>query len=160
MLRSTSYCFYRDHRATFEVNAIQPNTETPRAEAGRLPPGLAASVARPLLETALTSLDDDKAEDLVVIDLIGRSSIADSLIIATGRSSRQVAAMADHLMDRLKTLAPGPILVEGQARGDWVLIDAGDVIVHLFRPEVRDFYALEKMWDDDAERVTRVAATA
>jgi ribosome-associated protein len=152
--------FNRDHRATFEVNAIQPNTETPRAEAGRLPPGLAASVARPLLETALTSLDDDKAEDLVVIDLIGRSSIADSLIIATGRSSRQVAAMADHLMDRLKTLAPGPILVEGQARGDWVLIDAGDVIVHLFRPEVRDFYALEKMWDDDAERVTRVAATA
>ena len=139
-----------------EVNAIRPNTETPRAEAGRLPPGLAASLARPLLETALTSLDDDKAEDLVVIDLTGRSSIADSLIIATGRSSRQVAAMADHLLEKLKPLAPGPIQIEGQARGDWVLIDAGDVVVHLFRPEVRDFYALEKMWDDDAERVARI----
>ncbi len=142
------------------MNAIRPNTETPRAEAGRLPPGLAASLARPILEIALTSLDDDKAEDLVVIDLTGRSSIADSLIIATGRSSRQVAAMADHLMEKLKALAPGPILVEGQARGDWVLLDAGDVIVHLFRPEVRDFYALEKMWDDDSERVTRIAGTA
>uniref|UniRef100_UPI0035B5658F ribosome silencing factor n=1 Tax=Inquilinus ginsengisoli TaxID=363840 RepID=UPI0035B5658F len=125
-----------------------------------MPPGLAASLARPILETALTSLDADKAEDLVVIDLTGRSSIADSLIIATGRSSRQVAAMADHLMEKLKALAPGPILVEGQARGDWVLLDAGDVIVHLFRPEVRDFYALEKMWDDDSERVTRIAGTA
>jgi ribosome-associated protein len=143
-----------------EVNAIRPNTVTPPAEAGRLPPGLAASLARPLLETALTSLDDDKAEDLVVIDLTGRSSIADSLIIATGRSSRQVAAMADHLLEKLKPLAPGPVQVEGQARGDWVLIDAGDVVVHLFRPEVRDFYALEKMWDDDAERVTRIAGTA
>ncbi|WP_429913028.1 ribosome silencing factor [Inquilinus limosus] len=139
-----------------EVNAIRPNTETPLAEAGRLPPGLAASLARPLLETALTSLDDDKAEDMVVIDLTGRSSIADSLIIATGRSSRQVAAMADHLLEKLKPLAPGPVQVEGQQRGDWVLIDAGDVVVHLFRPEVREFYALEKMWDDDAERVTRI----
>jgi ribosome-associated protein len=129
---------------------------TPQAEAGRLPPGLAASLARPLLETALTSLDDDKAEDVVVIDLTGRSSIADSLVIATGRSSRQVVAMSEHLLEKLKPLAPGPVQVEGQARGDWVLIDAGDVVVHLFRPEVRDFYALEKMWDDDAERVTRI----
>jgi len=138
------------------VNAIRPNTVTPQAEAGRLPPGLAASLARPLLETALTSLDDDKAEDVVVIDLTGRSSIADSLIIATGRSSRQVAAMAEHLVEKLKPLAPGPVQVEGQARGDWVLLDAGDVVVHLFRPEVREFYALEKMWADESERVTRV----
>ncbi|WP_437376636.1 ribosome silencing factor [Inquilinus limosus] len=133
---------------------------TPQAEAGRLPPGLAASLARPLLETTLTSLDDDKAEDVVVIDLTGRSSIADSLVIASGRSSRQVAAMAEHLLEKLKPLAPGPLQVEGQARGDWVLIDAGDVVIHLFRPEVRDFYALEKMWADDAERVTRIAGTA
>lgn len=138
------------------MNAIRPNTVTPQAEAGRLPPGLAASLARPLLETALTSLDDDKAEDVVVIDLTGRSSIADSLIIATGRSSRQVAAMAEHLVEKLKPLAPGPVQVEGQARGDWVLLDAGDVVVHLFRPEVREFYALEKMWADESERVTRV----
>ncbi|MGK9168214.1 ribosome silencing factor [Inquilinus limosus] len=113
-----------------------------------------------MLETTLTSLDDDKAEDVVVIDLTGRSSIADSLVIASGRSSRQVAAMAEHLLEKLKPLAPGPLQVEGQARGDWVLIDAGDVVIHLFRPEVRDFYALEKMWADDAERVTRIAGTA
>ena len=99
-----------------------------------------------MVESVLTSLDDDKAEEVTVIDLRGRSSIADFMVIATGRSQRQVGAMADHLMERLKKfgLAVG---VEGVTQGDWVLIDAGDIIVHLFRPEVRSFYNLERMWD-------------
>ncbi|MEQ8586298.1 MAG: ribosome silencing factor [Thalassobaculaceae bacterium] len=94
----------------------------------------------------MTSLDDDKAEDIVAIDLAGKSAIGDYMIIATGRSSRQVSAMADHLLRKLKDQGVDGVTVEGQSRGDWVLIDAGDIIVHLFRPEVREFYGLEKMW--------------
>lgn len=93
-----------------------------------------------------TSLDDDKAEDIVAIDLAGKSAIGDYMIIATGRSARQVSAMADHLLRKLKDQGVDGVTVEGQSRGDWVLIDAGDIIVHLFRPEVREFYGLEKMW--------------
>jgi ribosome-associated protein len=92
------------------------------------------------------ALEDDKAEDLVSIDLAGKTSIADHMVIASGRSSRHVSSMADHLMHRLKSAGAKMLGVEGQQRGDWVLVDAGDVIVHLFRPEVRDFYCLEKMW--------------
>ncbi len=104
---------------------------------------------QPLMRAALASLDDDKAEDIVTIDLAGRSSIADAMIIATGRSSRQVAAMAEHLAERLAPHAGGRIETEGLPQADWVLIDAGDVIIHLFRPEVRAFYQLEKMWAED-----------
>lgn len=92
------------------------------------------------------SLDDDKAEDVVTIDLRGKSSMADYLVIASGRSSRQVGAMADHLLRKVKTEGFGTASVEGIPQNDWVLIDAGDVIVHLFRPEVRAFYNIEKMW--------------
>lgn len=99
-----------------------------------------------LVELASRSLDDSKAEDLVVIDLEGKSSISDYMIIASGRSTRQVAAMAEHLIEKLKSVGVKGISVEGMSQGDWVLIDAGDIIVHLFRPEVRDFYGLEKMW--------------
>lgn len=99
-----------------------------------------------LLTRVLTSLDDDKAEDIVQIDLRGKSSVADFMVIASGRSSRQVAAMSEKLMDRLKQEMGLICKVEGKDAGDWVLIDTGDVIVHLFRPEVRDFYQLEKMW--------------
>jgi ribosome-associated protein len=95
------------------------------------------------------SLDDDKAEDIVAIDLAGKSSIGDHMVIATGRSNRQVSAMADHLIGKLKQTGVRRISVEGMTTGDWVLIDAGDIIVHLFRPEVREFYALEKMWGVD-----------
>ena len=98
----------------------------------------------------LTSLDDDKALDIVSIPLAGKSSIADHMIVASGSSSRQLAAMADHLERRLKDVGCPPIGSEGVDSGDWILIDAGDVIVHLFRPEVREFYQLEKMWDDAA----------
>lgn len=94
----------------------------------------------------LGSLDDDKAEDVVVIDLLDKSSIADFMVIASGRSSRQVVTMADHLAEKLKARRPQAPSVEGKSQGDWVLVDGGDVIVHLFRPEVRAFYGLEKMW--------------
>lgn len=99
-----------------------------------------------LLDLVTRSLDDDKAEDIVSIDLANKSSIGDHMVIATGRSARQVAAMADHLVSKLKDKGLKNVSVEGARQGDWVLIDTGDVIVHLFRPEVRDFYGLEKMW--------------
>ncbi|OSP54469.1 ribosome silencing factor [Pseudoruegeria sp. SK021] len=99
-----------------------------------------------ILARIMSSLSDDKAEDVVSIDLRGRSEIADHMVIGTGRSSRQVAAMAEKLTERLKQDLSVSCKVEGKFPGDWVLIDTGDVIVHLFRPEVRDFYQLEKMW--------------
>ena len=99
-----------------------------------------------LLKRILVSLDDDKAENIVTIDLEGRSSLCDAAVIASGRSSRHVAAMADHLARKLKEGGYGTRPVSGQGQGDWVLVDAGDVIVHLFRPEVRDYYDLEGMW--------------
>lgn len=90
-------------------------------------------------------MDADKAEDVVVIDLTGKSSYADSMIIASGRSPRHVGAMADHVVEKLKARGLR-VTVEGLQTCDWVLIDAGDVVIHLFRPEVRAFYNLEKMW--------------
>jgi len=93
-----------------------------------------------------TSLDDDKAQAVTVIELRGKSSIADHMVIASGTSSRQVVSMADHLLEKLKSSGVEGARVEGMNQGDWVLIDAGDIIVHLFRPEVRSFYNLEKMW--------------
>lgn len=99
-----------------------------------------------LLELILTSLDDDKAEDVVVIDLAGKSEMADHMVIASGRSTRQVSSISDKLIDRLKKDLGILSKVEGKDAGDWVLIDTGDVVVHVFRPEVREFYQLEKMW--------------
>ncbi|MEM8555888.1 MAG: ribosome silencing factor [Pseudomonadota bacterium] len=99
-----------------------------------------------LLALVLTSLETDKAEDVVAIDLRGRSEVADHMVIASGRSSRQVAALAEKLTERLKTDLRVSCKIEGKDAGDWVLIDAGDAIIHIFRPEVRAFYQLEKMW--------------
>jgi ribosome-associated protein len=99
-----------------------------------------------LLELVLSSLQDDKAEDIVQIDLTGKSAMADKLVVASGRSTRQVSAMAQKLMDRVKETFRLTARVEGKETGDWVLIDTGDVVVHIFRPEVREFYQLEKMW--------------
>jgi ribosome-associated protein len=96
------------------------------------------------------SLDDDQAIDIVSIDLEGKTAIADCMVIASGRSSRHVGAMADHLLERLKKRGVKGVSVEGQKHCDWVLIDAGDVLIHLFRPEVREFYKLEKLWGDAA----------
>jgi ribosome-associated protein len=99
-----------------------------------------------LLDTVLECLDDAKAEEVVSIDLNGKSSIADFMVIASGRAQRHVGAIADQLVERLKDAGHGRARVEGQTTCDWVLIDAGDVIVHVFRPEVRSFYNLEKLW--------------
>jgi ribosome-associated protein len=94
----------------------------------------------------LDALEDDKAEDIVSIDLTGKSSVTDVMVVASGRSNRHVGAIADHLIRKLKESGHGKAKVEGLKTCDWVLIDAGDVIVHVFRPEVRSFYDLEKMW--------------
>ena len=94
----------------------------------------------------LQSLEDDQAQEVISIPLEGKSSIADYMVIASGRSTRQVAAIAEKLAERIKHAGYGPVRIEGLPAADWVLIDAGDVIVHLFRPEVRSFYNLERMW--------------
>jgi ribosome-associated protein len=99
-----------------------------------------------MLAAVLASVDDDKAEDIVQIDLRGRSDVADYMVICSGRSTRQVAAIAEKLSERVKTQFGVNAKMEGKETADWVLIDTGDVIVHVFRPEVRDFYQLEKMW--------------
>lgn len=104
-----------------------------------------------VLRHVLASLDDDKAEEVVQIDLRGRSDVADYMVICSGRSTRQVASISEKLADRLKQELHLITRMEGKDTGDWVLIDAGDVIVHVFRPEVRDFYQLEKMWMPGAQ---------
>lgn len=108
----------------------------------------------------LSSLDDDKAMDVVAIPLAGKSSIADYMVIASGTSSRQLMAMADHLGKTLKNNGVKSTGTEGAQQGDWILIDAGDIIVHLFRPEVRDFYQLEKMWLEPNTNSTNSSAGA
>ncbi len=97
----------------------------------------------------MNSLEDDKAEDLVSIDLKGKTQIADFMVIASGRSDRHVSAIARHLAERVKAEGLGSCRIEGLPQADWALADLGDVIVHVFRPEVRNFYNLEKMWSVD-----------
>ncbi|MDG1375537.1 MAG: ribosome silencing factor [Yoonia sp.] len=99
-----------------------------------------------ILAAVLKSLDEDKAEDIVQISLAGKSSMADHMVIASGRSTRQVTSIAEKLVDKIKQEFGVISKVEGRTTGDWVLVDTGDVIVHVFRPEVREFYQLEKMW--------------
>lgn len=131
-----------------EDNALSLNTFAADAAA----PGAVVTAATqpmtsdPFLTAIINSLDDDKAEDIVQIDLRGRSEMGDWMVIATGRSTRQVGAISERLADRLKEEFGIHCKMEGKDTGDWVLIDTGDVIVHVFRPEVRDFYQLEKMW--------------
>lgn len=98
------------------------------------------------LKTVLASLDDSKAENTISIDIAGKSVLGDHMVVTSGRSHRHVAAIADHLVRDLKEAGFGPVRIEGLPHCDWVLIDLGDVIVHIFRPEVREFYNLEKMW--------------
>jgi ribosome-associated protein len=110
-----------------------------------------------ILELITTSLDDDKAENVLTIPLKGKSAMADYMVVASGTSSRQVAAMAEHIEFKLKQNKVDVLGLEGLRQADWVLIDANDVIVHLFRPEVREFYGLERMWSDaTAEEVVTV----
>ena len=103
-----------------------------------------------IVDAVVKSLDDSKAEDVVVLDIAARSSLADSMIVASGRSHRHVGAIADRLIEDLERIGVPTPRVEGLPHCDWVLVDAGDVLVNLFRPEVRGFYALEKMWSPDA----------
>ncbi|MEL6363412.1 MAG: ribosome silencing factor [Pseudomonadota bacterium] len=110
----------------------------------------AAQSPEALLKRVLTQLEDDKAEDVVVIDLAEKTELADAMVIASGRSQRHVGAMADKVMRAVKELGCGTAQIEGAPACDWVLIDAGDVIVHLFRPEVRRFYNLERIWSPEA----------
>ncbi len=102
--------------------------------------------ANAVLDAALVALEDAKAEEVITIDLHGRSPMGDFMIIASGRSNRHVGAVADQLLRKLKDIGEGSAKVEGLPQCDWVLIDTGDIIVHIFRPEVREFYKLEKMW--------------
>jgi ribosome-associated protein len=102
--------------------------------------------AKETLRLVLARLDDMKAENSVTIDLTGKSSIGDYMVVTSGRSQRHVGAVADHVIKDIQAAGVRGVRVEGMRQGDWVLIDAGDVIVHVFRPEVRAFYNLEKMW--------------
>lgn len=120
-------------------------TQAVTDEANKAPPASAEEVEA-LHQLVLKSLDDDKAEEVVSIPLEGKSSIADHMVIASGRSSRQVAAMANKLAERIKRELGRHVRIEGLPVADWVLVDADDVIIHLFRPEVRSFYNLERMW--------------
>ncbi len=133
------------------------NQVSPReADNSPLPPqsGANAPDGGDLLALARHVLEDMKAEEIVEIDLAGKTSIADAMVVASGRSERHVGAIADRLLQTLKDKGFGNARVEGLPACDWVLIDAGDIIVHIFRPEVRGFYNLEKMWGADrpAER--------
>ena len=124
---------------------MTPASPDPSATPGSSAP-LPASEPGSLHELVLKSLDDDQAQEIVSIPLAGKSSIADHMVIASGRSTRQVASMAQKLAERIKQGGFGHVRIEGLPAADWVLIDAGDVVVHLFRPEVRSFYNLERMW--------------
>jgi ribosome-associated protein len=120
---------------------------SPRANTRRVPePVSKRASAKETLAVILSRLDDMKAEDTVTIDLIGKTSIADAMVVTSGRSNRHVTSLADFVIEGLKKAGVNGLRVEGKRNGDWVLIDAGDVIVHVFRPEVRAFYDLEKMW--------------
>jgi len=142
---------------------LKTPSETSSSQAGPLATSPAAAAetevqpakaARPdadaLLALITAKLDEDKSEEIVSIDLRGKTAIADFMVIASGRSQRHVGAIADHLLEALKAAGVKGVRVEGQPACDWVLIDAGDVIVHIFQPEVRTFYNIEKMWSAPA----------
>ena len=135
---------------------IAPKKSTPRklASISVLPEQTARYVgpAWPLMDLILAALDDAKAENTVAIHLQGRSSMADGMVVTTGRVNRHVAAIADQLLTKLKAGGTKNIRVEGLEQGDWCLVDAGDIIIHIFRPEVRLFYNLEKLWSADAPK--------
>ncbi len=133
---------------TATIISMTDNIDTIQAEAGTL------------LALVLQSLDDDQAQDVVTIPLDGKSSIADHMIVASGRSTRQVAAIASKLAERIKASGESPPSIEGLPAADWVLVDAGDVVVHLFRPEVRSFYNLERMWGFGEDGKAAVGANA
>ena len=108
-----------------------------------------AAARKPLIDLILDTLEDAKAEETVAVDITGKSSLADHMVVTSGRSNRHVAAIADQVITALRDNGHGKPRVEGLTHADWVLVDAGDVILHIFRPEVREFYNIEKMWQAD-----------
>ena len=143
----TAFESRRFRAGTAERKGPLTTTTTSRVRARSLPgPVSTAHDAGETLQIVLARLEDLKAEDIVTIDLTGKTSIADSMVVASGRSNRHVGSLADNVVEGLKKSGLKEIRVEGQPHCDWVLIDAGDVIVHVFRPEVREFYSIEKMW--------------
>jgi len=122
--------------------ALPENTATPATTS-------LATPERPMIDVILNCLDDAKAEEIVAVDIVGKSSLADHMVVASGRSQRHVGAVADQMVTALREAGFGKPRIEGLPHCDWVLVDAGDVIVHIFRPEVREFYNIEKMWQAD-----------
>jgi ribosome silencing factor RsfS/YbeB/iojap len=125
----------------------------PIAEADAKPPRRARKPEPSRLDAVqaviVTSLEDDKAEDVVTLDLAGRASFCDRMVIATGLADRQITAMATHLQEKLAEVGLKRVLIEGAGGSDWVLIDAGDIVIHLFKPDARALYALERMWSPE-----------
>ncbi len=132
----------------------EPKTVTLRKAADKKAQKAATTAIDGVLETVMTCLEDSKAEEVTTIDIREKSALADYMVVASGRSGRHVSAVADHLLRELKSLGFKSIKVEGLQSADWVLVDIGDIIVHLFRPEVREFYSLEKMWQMPASEET------
>jgi ribosome-associated protein len=125
-------------------------------------PATGARIAEPsaldrLQSVIVGSLEDDKAEDVVTLDLAGKAAFCDRMVIATGLADRQISAMATHLEEKLQEAGLKRIQIEGAGGSDWVLIDAGDIVVHLFKPEARAMYALEKMWGADLDDAAQEA---
>jgi ribosome-associated protein len=141
--------------------AVKPKTAAKKAGAKPVASGTpkgADQWSRNLLKLVEKSLDADKAEDIVTVDLAGKSAIADYMVIATGRNTRQLAAMAHHVAEKLAKAGAKPIGIEGISQGDWVLVDGNDIIIHLFRPDVRKLYSLEKMWGLDQPEPEKLQA--
>lgn len=121
----------------------------PKKKTQTIEPAAAATAEPQMIDVVLKSLDDAKAEQTVAIDITGKSSLSDHMVVTSGRSNRHVSAVADQVVKALRENGFGKPRVEGLPHADWVLVDGGDVIVHIFRPEVREFYNLEKMWQAD-----------
>jgi len=153
--RSAPLTAKRTTRTPRAKSSTPAKRKTPAKTAAAKPAKLPPNPSRTLLDLVLKTLDRDKAEDVVAIDLSNKSPMADYMVIASGRSNRHVAAIAEHLSEELKKQGIQS-RAEGLPAGDWVLVDAMDVIVHVFRPEVRAFYNLEKMWGDAASMAEAV----
>ncbi len=137
-----SCCYFGKGRTLTTVHFKGRDT----VAAPRRPERGETTAAARALELVLASLEDSKAEDIVSIDIAGKSALGDYMVVVSGRSSRHVMAICEHLVTDLKQEGFGAPRVEGAEAGDWVLIDSGDVIIHVFRPEIREFYNIEKMW--------------
>lgn len=150
-------CVGAGRRLILEDNVLSFHADAVTTADGRselMAAGANEATSEALLAAILSSLNDDKAEEIVDIDLRGKTAMGDYMVVCSGRSSRQVTAISEKLVERLKTEFGRTARLEGKDTGDWVLIDTGDVIVHVFRPEVREFYQLEKMWVPGHEAAT------